>query len=83
MNLHKEDIINRMKIRLSELRRIIREAILEQGWPPGRWYPGTGEPVSDEEIGSMDSAGMGIEDEDQDDLEEENLMGVVKLSMKP
>lgn len=31
----------------------------------------------------MDSAGMGIEDEDQDDLEEENLMGVVKLSMKP
>lgn len=70
-----------MKIRLSELRRIIREAILEQGWPPGRWYPGTGEPVSDEEIESMDSAGLG--EEDDANLEEDGLIGVVNLSMKP
>lgn len=57
-----------MKIQLSELRRIIREAIREQGWVPGRWYPGTGEPVSDAEVETMGTAGMGIDDDK--DLEE-------------
>lgn len=56
-----------MKIRLSELRRIIREAILEQGWPPGRWYPGTGEPVSDDELHSMEHGGLAIGEEDLDE----------------
>ena len=56
-----------MKIRLSELRRIIREAILEQGWPPGRWYPGTGEPVSDDELHSMEHGGLTIDEEDLDE----------------
>lgn len=56
-----------MKIQLSELRRIIREAILEQGWPPGRWYPGTGEPVSDDELHSMEHGGLTIDEEDLDE----------------
>ena len=56
-----------MKIQLSELRRIIREAILEQGWPPGRWYPGTGEPVSDDELHSMEHGGLAIDEEDLDE----------------
>lgn len=59
-----------MKIRLSHLRRIIRETLEEQGWVPGRWYPGTGEPVTDEEIHSMDHAGLG---DPEEDLEEEDL----------
>jgi hypothetical protein len=49
-----------MKIRLSELRRIIREALVEQGWVPGRWYPGTGEPVTDDEVETMGRVGMGL-----------------------
>ena len=56
-----------MKIRLSELRRIIREAILEQGWPPGRWYPGTGEPVSDDELHSVEHGGLAIGEEEPDE----------------
>jgi hypothetical protein len=59
-----------MKIRLSELRRIIREAIVEQGWVPGRWYPGSGEPVKDKDVETMGSAGLGREpDEDLDEVE--------------
>jgi hypothetical protein len=42
-----------MKIRLGDLRRIIREALEEQGWVPGRWYPGDGEPVDREEVGKL------------------------------
>lgn len=56
-----------MKIRLSELRRIIRETILEQGWPPGRWYPASGEPVSDDEVHSMEHGGMGVDEEEVDE----------------
>lgn len=55
-----------MKIRLSELRRIIRESLVEQGWVPGRWYPGDGEPVSDEEVETMGSGGLGHEELDED-----------------
>lgn len=46
---------------------------MEQGWLPGRWYPGTGEPVSDEEIGTMDSAGMGLGCSQDEELEEGDL----------
>lgn len=59
-----------MKIRLSELRRIIRETLTQQGWPPGRWYPGTGEPVVDDEVHSMAHGGMGCGCEDECDCEE-------------
>lgn len=59
-----------MKIRLSELRRIIRETLAEQGWVPGRWYPGSAEPVSDEEVLSMGRGGMGCDCEDECDCED-------------
>lgn len=49
-----------MKIRLSELRRIIRAVLQEQSTVPGKWDPRSGEPVSDEEIGTMDQAGLGL-----------------------
>jgi hypothetical protein len=61
-----------MKIRLSHLRRIIREALEEEAWPPGRWYPGFGEPVSDEEIETMGRAGLGREDIDEAENENKN-----------
>lgn len=60
-----------MKIRISQLRRIIREALHEQGWVPGRWYPSSGEPVGDEEIGLMGTDGLGH-------VEEEDLMDEAK-----
>lgn len=60
-----------MKIRLSQLRRIIRETLEEQGWPPGKWYPASGEPVEDEEVHSMGHAGLGVPDDE--DLEEEDI----------
>ena len=56
-----------MKIRLSELRRIIRETLVEQGWVPGRWYPGSVEPVTDEEVHSMEHSGLGVEEEEDDE----------------
>jgi len=56
-----------MKIRLSELRRIIRETLVEQGWVPGRWYPGSGEPLSDEEVHSMEHGGLGVESEAEEE----------------
>jgi hypothetical protein len=38
-----------MKLTILQLRRIIREALDEQGWVPGRWDPSSGEPVDDED----------------------------------
>ena len=61
-----------MKIRLSQLRRIIRETLEEEAWPAGRWYPGDGEPVSDEDVTGMDKAGLGLEDVDEADDETKN-----------
>lgn len=58
-----------MKIRLSELRRIIRETLVEQGWVPGRWYPGTGEPVDDKDIETMGHGGLGREKDDLEEIE--------------
>ena len=56
-----------MKIRVHQLRKIIREALEEDGWLPGRWYPGTGEPVSDEELDAMGRGGLGLKDVDEGD----------------
>jgi hypothetical protein len=43
-------IVKNMKIKLSELRRIIREEIKrgmgEEAVPPGKWAANTGEPAS-------------------------------------
>jgi len=56
-----------MKIRLSHLRKIIRETLEEQGWVPGRWYPGAGEPV---DRGELEKLGH-PEDLSEDDLDED------------
>jgi len=56
-----------MKITLSQLRRIIREALEEEAWPPGRWYPGTGESVSDEEMDTVGRGGMGLKDVEEEE----------------
>jgi len=56
-----------MKIRLSHLRRIIRETLEEQGWVPGHWYPATGEAVDDDEVGAMGRGGLGLSEEDGDE----------------
>lgn len=60
-----------MKIRLSHLRRLIRETLEEQGWVPGRWYPGDGEPVDPDDVELMNTGGLGHEGSPQD--EEEGL----------
>ena len=62
-----------MKITVRQLRRIIREAIEEQGWPPGRWYPGSGEPIDDDDLDRMGHGGFRSEeiiDEEDEDLGE-------------
>lgn len=58
-----------MKIRMSELRRIIREALNEQGWLPGRWYPASGEPLDRDEVSMLgDKMGScGCEDEETEE----------------
>jgi hypothetical protein len=59
-----------MKIRLSELRRIIREVLEEQGDVPGHLSPGSSGPMSGEKMHSTEHGGMGVLDEEEDDLEE-------------
>ena len=62
-----------MKITVKQLRRIIREALEEQGWVPGKWYPGSGEPVDDEDLDRMGHGGFRSEEaleEDDEELEE-------------
>ena len=59
-----------MKLTVAQLRRIIREALEEQGWVPGRWMPGTGEPVDGEDLERLGNHGFldGLEEVDQDSL---------------
>jgi hypothetical protein len=59
-----------MKIRLSELRRIIREVLEEQGDVPGHLSPGSSGPMSGEKMHSTEHGGMGVGDEEEDDPEE-------------
>lgn len=56
-----------MKIKLSELRKLIRESIVEQGWPPGRWLPDSGESLGDEDVERMSIGGLGEENSDEDE----------------
>lgn len=58
-----------MQIRLSDLRRIIREVLEEQSWVPGRWYPSKGEPVDKADIQLMSQAGLGKSSEDESESE--------------
>jgi hypothetical protein len=59
-----------MKIKLIELRRIIRRVLKEQGVVPGKWNPTSGESIDDDDVERMGSGGLG-EEEDSD--ENENL----------
>ena len=69
---------------MSDLRRIIRESIEEQGWTPGRWYPASGEPVDPDDVALMGTGGLGHEEhEEEDDLNEAALTvkGLKKVSL--
>ena len=61
-----------MKIRLSELRKIIRETVREQGWKPGRWNPASGEPVDPDDVALMGTGGLG-HDENEEQIKEAML----------
>ena len=56
-----------MRIKIQELRKIIRSIIKEQGWMPGKWNPETGEPVEDKEIERMKIGGLGKEEDDENE----------------
>ena len=62
-----------MKITVKQLRKIIQEALEEQGWVPGRWYPGSGEPVDGDDLDRLGHGGFRSEEpleEDDADLGE-------------
>ena len=59
-----------MRIKLIELRRIIRSVLIEQGVVPGKWNPSSGEPVGDDDVERMSSGGLG---EEEDCNEDEDL----------
>jgi len=50
-----------MQVRLKTLRRLVREALREQTWVPGRYYPGA-EPLSGEDADRINSK-LGEDDE--------------------
>lgn len=61
-----------MKIRLSELRRIIREVLEEQAAVPGALVPGSSGPMSDKKIRSMGAGGLGVHEDELEEDEEFN-----------
>jgi len=57
-----------VKIKLSQLRRLVREAIIrEEAWVPGRFYPSTNEPLSPDE---QDRLNQNLGEDDEEDLDE-------------
>lgn len=58
-----------MNIRLSELRRIIRDTLNEQGVVPGSWGPGSGDPATDEDVESMGKGGLGHPPDELDEIQ--------------
>jgi len=60
-----------MKLTIAQLRRIIRESLEEQGWVPGRWYPGSGDAIDDEDLDRMGHGGFrGDVTREEEELEE-------------
>lgn len=59
-----------MKITVRQLRRLIRETLEEQGWLPGRWYPGSGEPVDDDDLDLLGHGGFRGDETLEEELEE-------------
>lgn len=58
-----------MKLRLGELKRLVREALDEEAWMPGRFYPGA-EPMNGPDRDRLDQP-LG---EKEDDLDDEDLL---------
>jgi len=58
-----------MKIKVKDLRRIIREVLEETSdtFPPGRWTAAAGEPVDDENLENLGSGGFPHEDSQDED----------------
>ena len=48
---------------MSQLRKIVRETLREEAWPPGKWIPSV-DPIDDDEVDAMSTGGLGVEDED-------------------
>jgi hypothetical protein len=55
-----------MKIKLSQLRRIIRETIEEQSVVPGKLSATSEDPITDDDVALMGSGGLGGCDDDDD-----------------
>lgn len=53
-----------MKIRIGDIRQIIREVMSQETWPPGRYYPAA-EPVDPEDAERL---GQPLGEEDDDEL---------------
>lgn len=62
-----------MRNKILGLKSLIRETIREQGWVPGRWYPGEGNPVDPDQIDLMGTGGLGFYQEDES-IDDENLV---------
>ena len=65
-----------MKIRLSELRRIIREVVDQESVVPGRWDPASGEPVNPDDVELMGLDGLGHQDHVDEDVNEAKKKGL-------
>lgn len=61
-----------MKITVSELRQLIREAISQINYPPGRWEPTEGDSLEREEPSELyyDGFAGGLEEEAEEETEE-------------
>lgn len=67
-----------MKIRVDELRDLIRTVLNEEAWVPGRWFPESGEPVDPDDVELMSSGGLGDEDDEVTSRHE----GVIRTSAR-
>jgi hypothetical protein len=67
-----------MKIKLSELRKIIREVVDQEATVPGKWHPSKGEPVDPDDIDLMGTGGLGrpAPETDEDSVEESKERGL-------
>lgn len=65
-----------MKLKLRTLRKLVREAMSEQAWVPGRYYPATNEPLSGDEQDKLNQPGGMFSDElDEVDTDPSNNPG--------
>jgi len=48
-----------MKLRMSQLREMVREALSEETAVPGKWFPYDGEPMDPDDVELMGHGGLG------------------------